>query len=85
MTTLTLTHPGREFEIALHRVIDGHESVVLKRGRKTVAVMMPPDILESLEDLKDLREADALLIEHLKTPSRAVSLDQVKRNAGLVA
>jgi len=83
MTTLTLTHPGRELEMALHRVMEGHESVILKRGRKTVAVMMPPDVLESLEDLKDVREADAIYTEHLKNPSRTVSLAQVKRDAGL--
>ena len=83
MTTLTLTHPGREFEIALHRVMDGHESVILKRGRKTVAVMMPPDVLEALEDLKDVREADAIYTEYLKNPSRALPLGQVKRDAGL--
>jgi hypothetical protein len=83
MTTLTLTHPGREFEMALHQITEGHESVILKRGRKTVAVMMPPDVLEALEDLKDVRSADALYIKHLKNPSRAVSLAQVKRDAGL--
>ena len=69
--------------MALHRVMEGHESVILKRGRKTVAVMMPPDVLESLEDLKDVREADAIYTEHLKNPSRTVSLAQVKRDAGL--
>ena len=83
MTTLTLAHPGRELEIALHRITEGHESVILKRGRKTVAVMMPPDVLEALEDLKDVQEADALYTENLKNPSRAVSLQQVKHDAGL--
>jgi uncharacterized protein YbjT (DUF2867 family) len=69
--------------MALHQITEGHESVILKRGRKTVAVMMPPDVLEALEDLKDVRSADALYIKHLKNPSRAVSLAQVKRDAGL--
>jgi len=83
MTTLTLTHSGRELEIALHRIVEGHESVILKRGRKTVAVMMPPDIIEALEDLKDVREADALYSNHLKDPSRAIPLEKVKHDAGL--
>lgn len=33
MTTLTLDHPGREFEMALHRITEGHESVIIKRGK----------------------------------------------------
>lgn len=83
MTTLTLNHPGREFEIALHKVTSGHESVVLKRGRKTIAVMMPPDILEAMEDLKDIRDAEALYAVYLKDPTQSVPLVQVKRHAGL--
>ena len=83
MTTLSVAEATRDFAGALRHVTADHELVVLKRGRKAVAVMLPPDVLEVLEDLEDVRAADKAVAEHAKDPSKAVPWDQVKREAGL--
>ena len=33
------------------------------RARKAVAVMVPPDMIEALEDMEDIREADRVLAD----------------------
>lgn len=74
---------GRDFAGTLRRMETGHEAVVVKRGRKAVALMIPPDMLEALEELEDIRAADKALAEHRKNPSAAVPWEQVKREASL--
>ena len=43
MTTLSVTQASKDFAGTLRRVTAGHESVVLKRGRRAVAVILPAD------------------------------------------
>jgi antitoxin (DNA-binding transcriptional repressor) of toxin-antitoxin stability system len=74
MTTVSVTEASRDFVGTLRRMEAGHEAVIVKRGQKAVAVMVPPDMLEALEDLEDIREADKALAAHRKDPSGAVTL-----------
>lgn len=60
MTTLTISAFAKGASAALQRVMTGHESVVVKQGRRAVAVMLPPDVLQRLEDAADTREADRI-------------------------
>ena len=83
MTTVSVTEAAKDFAGTLRRVASNHEAVILKRGRKAVAVMIPPDMIEEIEDLEDIREADKAMAEHARSPSKAVSWDRVKREAGL--
>ena len=83
MTTLSVAQAEKDFAGTLRRVTTGHETVILQRGHKAVAVMMPPDMVEALEDAADIREADKAMMEHEKDPSKAVPWEQVKREAGL--
>ena len=79
MTTVSVIEAGRDFAGTLRRVTSGHESVILQRGSRAVAVMVPPDILEALEDFEDARAADAAYAEHVKDPSKAVTLAEYER------
>ena len=83
MTTVTVTQATKDFAGTLLRVTSGHEAVVLQEGRKAVAVMIPPEMIEELEDLEDIREADKAMAVHEKDPSKAIPWEQVKREAGL--
>ncbi len=84
MTTVTVTAAARDFTGTLRRMTDGHQAVIVKRGSKAVAVMIPPDMIGQLEDLEDIREADRARAEYKKNPSTTIPWEQVKRVAGLV-
>jgi antitoxin (DNA-binding transcriptional repressor) of toxin-antitoxin stability system len=43
MTTVSVTQVEKDFAGTLRRVTVGHEAVILKRGRKAVAVIVPAD------------------------------------------
>ena len=79
MKTVSVTEAGRDFAGTLRRMEAGHEAVIVKRGRKAVAVMVPPDMIEALEDLADIRQADAAYSAHVKNPSQAVTLEEYER------
>ena len=83
MTTVSVAQAEKDFTGTLRRVTAKHEAVILQRGHKAVAVMIPPEMIEELEDLEDIREADKAMAEHEKTPSKAMPWEQVKREAGL--
>lgn len=80
MTTVAVADAVKDFAGTLRRVTRGHEAVILQRGRRTVAVLMPPDMAE---DLADVQAAEAALAEYEKDPSGAVTLDEylVRREA----
>lgn len=63
MTTLTIDHPGTDLANALQHVRTDHESVMIEQDGHVIAVIVPPDILESLEDLADIRKADRVLAD----------------------
>jgi len=60
MTTMTISAFAKDAAGVLQRVMAGHESVIVKQGRRAVAVMLPPDVLQKLEDAADTREADRI-------------------------
>ncbi len=80
MTTLTVIEAERDFKGTLRRVTSGHEVIVLKRGKREVAVMMPMSVME---DLEDIRDADAAYAAHIKDPSKAITLDEYERRRGV--
>ena len=83
MTTVTIAEAEKDFAGTLRRVTAKHEAVALQRGRKTVAVMVPPEMIEALEDAEDIREADKAWAEYEKDPSKAVRLDDyIRRREG---
>lgn len=53
MTTVSVVEAGRDFAGTLRRGTSGHEVIVLKRGKRDVAVMLPMAVMEALEDLED--------------------------------
>ena len=69
MTTVSVIEAGRDFAGTLRRMEAGHEAVIVKRGRKAVAVMVLPEMLAALEDLEDIREADKALAEYRQNPA----------------
>ena len=79
MTNVAVTAAAKDFAGTLRRVTQGHEAVRLRSGRRTVAILLPPDMAEALEDLEDIRAADAALAAHEKDPSGAVPLDEYLR------
>ena len=60
MTTMTISAFAKDAAAVLQRVMAGHESVMVKQGRRAVAVLLPPDVLQKLEDAADTREADRI-------------------------
>jgi antitoxin (DNA-binding transcriptional repressor) of toxin-antitoxin stability system len=82
MTTITVRQATKDFAGTLRHVTAGHEAVVLKRGRQAVAVMLPPDMAEMVEDLKDIALADKAMLEHERDPSGAVTLEEYERRRG---
>ena len=84
MTSVSVTQAAKDFNGTLRRMTANHEAVIVKRGRKAVAVMIPPEMIGELEDLEDVQEADKAIAEYEKDPSKGVSWEQVKREAGLV-
>ena len=80
MTTISIMEAERDFRGAVRRMAAGHEAVIVKSGRKAVAVMMTPDMAEALEDLEDIRTADAAYAAHVKNPSKAVTLEAYERH-----
>jgi len=83
MTTLTVAQAEKDFAGTLRRVTTGHETVILQRGHKAVAAMIPPSMIEALEDAADIREADRVMkaIESGKT--KLIPWEDVKAKAGL--
>ncbi len=80
MTTVAVADALKDFAGTLRHVTHGHEAVVLRRGGRTVAVLVPPDMAE---DLADVQAADAALAEYEKDPVGAVPWEAVKAEAGL--
>lgn len=83
MTTMTIAQAEKDLAGTLRRMNSRHEAVILQRGRKAVAVMIPPEMIEKLEDLEDIRDADKAMAAHEKDPTKAVPWEQVKRETGL--
>ena len=81
MTTMTVAQAEKDLAGTLRRMNSRHEAVILQRGRKSVAVMIPPEMIEELEDI---RESNKAMKEYEDDPSKAVPWAQVKREAGLV-
>ena len=82
MTTVSVTQAAKDFAGTLRRVTVQHESVVLKHGRRAVAVILPPAMLEALEDLEDVRQADKAMAAYERDQTGAISLEEYERKRG---
>ena len=82
MTTVSVTQATKDFAGTLRRVTVQHESVVLKRGRRVVAVMLSPAVLDALEDIEDIRQADKAMAVYERDQSGAITLEEYERRRG---
>lgn len=83
MTTITVTQATKDFAGTLRHVTAKHEAVVLKRGRRAVAVMLPPAMLDALEDLRDVQEADRVMKAIESGREKLIPWEDVKAKARL--
>ena len=82
MTTVSVTQATKDFAGTLRRVTVQHEAVVLKRGRRVVAVMLSPAILDTLEDIEDVRQADKAMAAYERNQSGSITLEEYERRRG---
>jgi prevent-host-death family protein len=83
MPRATAKQAGEAFADTLKRVSHGKERVVVRRGRKNVAALVPMEdlaLLEELEDLLDAREAARRLADPREKP---IPYEQVRKELGL--
>lgn len=83
MTTVSVTQATKDFAGTLRRVTAEHETIVLKRGRRAVAVMLPPAVLDALEDLRDIQEADRVMKAIESGREKLIPWEDVKAKARL--
>ena len=79
MTTVSVTQATKDFAGTLRRVTVPHESVVLKRGCRVVAVILSPAIFDTLEDI---RQADKAMAVYERDQSGAITLEEYERRRG---
>jgi hypothetical protein len=83
MTILTVTQATKNFPGTLRRMTAKQEAVVLKRGRRTVAIMLPPAMLAVLEDLRDVQEADRVMKAVVSGHEKLIPWEDIKAKARL--
>ena len=83
MTTLSVAQAEKDFAGTLRRVTTGHETVILQRGHKAVAVMVPPGLIEALEDAADIREADRVMKAIERGQTTLIPYEEVRKDLGL--
>ena len=86
MNIVAVTEARDTFADLLNRVAYGGEQVEIERHGKPVAVLVPPDVLQRLEELED--ELDALKAEMASkefeaSGEKAVPLEQVAAELGV--
>ena len=84
MTTITISDVRKNFSDTLNVVQYQHERVILQRHGKTVAVIVPVEdyeTLEELEDKYDVKQAEKVLLN--STKDDFVSLEDVRKELGL--
>ena len=77
VSTVTLSEARKDLSAAIRKSRRG-PVFVQSRGRCVAAIVSAGD----LEDLEDIRAADAALAEHAKDPSGAVTLEDYLRRRG---
>lgn len=86
MKTLNAAEACDQFPDLLDRVAKEGERVAIKRGRKVVAVLVPPKdlaILEELEDRLDAEDAERAWREFQESGEEAIPYEQVRKELGL--
>jgi len=84
MTTATISDVRRNISEMVNVVQYQHERVILERHGKPVAVLMPFEdyqTLEELEDAHDIAEAEKVLAN--TKPDEWIPLEEIKRKHGL--
>lgn len=88
MSEMTVTEARARLADVVDEARVGHDPVFLtRRGRRVAAVIDADDLerlLESAEDLADIKAAQHARDEMLETGETAIPWDQVKADLGLV-
>jgi prevent-host-death family protein len=83
MTAWTVTKAKKQFDEIIDRVAHGGERVVIRRGKKTLAAVVPPEdvqALDQLEDRQDVEEAKRRLADPKQKP---IPYEKVRKEMGL--
>ena len=83
---LDATRAGDEFADALRRVTRGKERVIIRKGKRPVAALVPIEdlrFLEKLEDEQDLRIVRERLAEWERGGRKSIPIEQVARRLGV--
>lgn len=86
MTRLSASEARQDFAEVLNRVAYEKERIVLHRRGKNVAVVVPVEDLELIEELEDEidnAEADQVLMDMEAKGERPVPLEAIKQRLGL--
>ncbi|MBI5481084.1 MAG: type II toxin-antitoxin system prevent-host-death family antitoxin [Deltaproteobacteria bacterium] len=82
MTRVTTAAARKDFTGTLDRVARKGERIVLQKGGKDVAAIVPVEDLELLEELEDRLDLEAAR-EALREPGPNIPWEKVKRDLGL--
>ena len=86
MNRLSTSDAGQDFSDALDRVVRDGERIVVQRGGKDVAALVPvrdAEFLEDLEDRIDVAEAEKALAEMAADGEQPIPWEQVKARPGI--
>ena len=86
MNRLSTSDAGQDFSDALDRVVRDGERIVVQRGGKDVAALVPvrdAEFLEDLEDRIDVAGAEKALAEMAADGEQPIPWDQVKARLGI--
>lgn len=86
MTRLAASTAREDFTDTLKRVANGGERIVLRRGRKDVAALVPLKdlrLLEQIEDRLDLDDARKALSASRKRGEKPIPWEKARRLLGL--
>lgn len=83
---LDATKAGADFADVLRRVVRGKERVIIRKGKRPVAALVPMDdlrLLEELEDEHDLRVVRERLAEWERGGRKSIPIERVARRLGV--
>ena len=86
MNRLSTSDAGQDFSDALDRVVREGERIVVQRGGKDIAALVPvrdAQFLEDLEDRIDVAEAEKALAQMAADGEQPIPWEQVKARLGI--
>ena len=86
MVKFSTAEAGKKLSLIIRKAAVDKERIVLTRGGKELAALVPMEdmrFLEELEDRLDLEEARAALAEAKTNPERPIPWEKLKAKLGL--